>query len=948
MRMNKINIFWRLLLFLGLTSFCFNSIAQTATISGNVKDASTNDPLIGVNIVVRGKVIGTTTDLNGDFKLQTNSVPLPFTLVFSSVGYDPKEVEVNQENQTIEITLDEKAILADEVVVSASRVEENILESPVTVEKMDILAIQNAPSDDYFKAIGNLKGVDVGTSSINFQVYNARGYNSTSNTRFVQLIDGMDSQAPALNFPVSNLNGPSQLDIESIEFLPGAASALYGPNAFNGILLMNSKNPFEYQGLSAYTKVGLNHIGAETSEGEPDGAQPLYEVSLRYAKAFNNKFAFKVNFSYSGAEDWYGTDDTDLKPERQGALLNNPGADKVHYYGDIASISLPLVGFQLPGNHPLAQYYSLIPNQVVSRTPYPEPPLVDYDAKNIKFNAALHYRINDDLELSYLGSYGGGTTVYLGAQRYSLSNFGIQQHKVELKGSNFFVRGYTTIEDSGDSYIVDGVAAGINSSWKSNGDWFGEYTLAYLGALAQRYPNPADAANATAEERTAFHDAARAFADQGRLLPGTSEFDQARERIKDILIPNGGKFNDQTRFYHVEGQYNFSDMIDFMDLQVGASYRLFDLRSNGTIFADTTGNDITIQEYGLYAQATKRLLDDKLKLTGSLRYDKNENFDGQINPRISAVLKVADQHNFRLSYQTGFRLPSTQEQHISLDVGTARLLGGLPQYAEANNIYQYAYTRNSVENYVQQVTNQGTLAAALSPQNLALLNPVQDGGYAPVKPEQVKSIEVGYKSLIGKNLMVDAVYYYNLYSDFTVQVAIVKAAGDISVNPINAQSLLVATSANTYQVYTNLTEDLAAHGAAIGIDYLFNKGYTAGLNYNWNKQIDELGDEFVNGFNTPEHKLNLSVSNRKVTDRLGFSVSYRWQSDFRWEFSFAEGDVPSYSTVDAQVSYRLKELKSVVKLGGSNLLNNRYVQNIGGPTIGAIYYLSLTFDQFMN
>jgi iron complex outermembrane recepter protein len=240
--MNKIYKKFRLLvLAFSLLFFANEAWAQTR-ISGTVVDKDTNVPLIGTNIIVKGKVIGTTTDLSGNFDLRVSSPP-PFTLEVSMIGYERQEIQITEsEIKGLKIALKEQILLGQEVVVSASRVEESILQSPVTIEKMDILAIQQTASDNYYKSIGNLKGVDVTSSSINFQIINARGFNSTGNTRFVQLTDGMDTQAPALNFPIGNLNGPSELDVESLEFLPGAASALYGPNAFNGVLLVNSKS----------------------------------------------------------------------------------------------------------------------------------------------------------------------------------------------------------------------------------------------------------------------------------------------------------------------------------------------------------------------------------------------------------------------------------------------------------------------------------------------------------------------------------------------------------------------------------------------------------------------------------------------------------------------------------------------------------------------------------
>jgi hypothetical protein len=206
------------IVFLLSTAFAY---AQT-NVSGKVTDAANQEPLAGVNIVVKGRVVGTITDANGNFSLKINEAP-PITLVISFVGYRSFEVSVtNATTSGLDIKLEEQTILGQEIVVSASRVEESILESPVSIEKMDILQVQNTPADNYYKGLANLKGIDVTTSSINFQILNARGFGSTGNTRFVQLTDGMDTQAPALNFPIGNLNGPSELDVESVEMLPGA------------------------------------------------------------------------------------------------------------------------------------------------------------------------------------------------------------------------------------------------------------------------------------------------------------------------------------------------------------------------------------------------------------------------------------------------------------------------------------------------------------------------------------------------------------------------------------------------------------------------------------------------------------------------------------------------------------------------------------------------------
>jgi len=974
------------LLFCLSIGIIWQSNAQNTRITGKIIDDETKVPLIGVNVVIKGKVLGTTTDFDGNFDFSV-SLATPITLQFSMVGYQTQEytIDENNSNTDIKISLKEELLMGQEVVVSASRVEESILQSPVSIEKMDVLAIQQTPADNYYKSIGYLKGVDVTQSSINFQIVNARGFNSTGNTRFVQLTDGMDTQAPALNFPIGNLNGPSELDVESVEMIPGAASALYGPNAFNGILLVNSKSPFEYQGLSAFAKVGMNHFGANTEAGAPDTPQPMYEASVRYAKSlFNDRFAFKVNGSFMQALDWYATDyTTDREAGRQGNLSFNPGSDYPNTMGDEASISAAFLanaiqtafsadgtqndnstfaslrtlysGIMFQGTAPkdnqnFTDYLAFAPNQVVSRTPWEEHQLIDYNAKNYKLNASAHYRITDNIEGIYQWNYGSGTSIYTGAQRYSLSNFSIQQHKLELKSTDWFIRGYGTFENSGDSYITEFLGNQVNEAFSSNNTWFATYTANYLKYISRDY-TPAELATLQANDPNAYinlqekaFNAARNAADRSRFEPGSDAFQAAKERsLESGTVPNGPNFADLTKMYHAEAQYDLTNKIDFASIQIGGSFRLFDLNSNGTIFPDTVGNDISIAEFGAYVQASKKVLDDKLKITGSARVDKNENFDAVFSPRISGVFEVADNNNIRASFQTGFRNPTTQGQHINLNIISSRLLGGLPEYAATYGIGSdpNIFTLESVNSMINNLYATGNFDESLL-DNENTLN------YQSVQPEQVQSFEVGYKSLINKKLMIDAVYYYNQYNNFITQQRVRKAQTNPDGSP-NLGSLLQGNADNTFQIYTNASQQITSQGAAIGVDYAIGNGYTVGSNYNWNVLNTENaeGQSFVFGFNTPEHKVNVKFGNRKLTDKIGFNVAYRWQSEFFWESSFGDGVIPAFGTLDAQVSYKLP-FKTMLKVGGTNLTNDYYIQSFGAPNVGAIYYVSLTFDQLMN
>jgi len=607
-----------------------------------------------------------------------------------------------------------------------------------------------------------------------------------------------------------------------------------------------------------------------------------------------------------------------------------------------------------------------LPSHVVSVSPYEEVDLIDYGAENTKANVGLYYRLNDNLELSYLFNGGWGTSIYTGAQRYSLSNFSIMQHRLQLRADNFFIRAYTTRENSGDSYITEFLAKRMYDI-SSGGDvstWLANYGIAYIAALNGAGLMPGDINNLSPEERTQIqlgaHNFARDFSENAfTLTPGTPEFEETRERAQQGVVPFGPRFNDRSNLYHIEGQYDFKNEIDWANIQVGGNFRVFDLNSNGTIFDDEGG--LTIREYGAYLQASKKVLADKLKITGSLRYDKNENFDGQFSPRISGVFNVGGNNFIRASYQTGFRIPTTQGQFIDLNIITARLLGGLPAIYEKYEVETNTYTRESVAEFSQAVFDGGATPQAIL-QNISMLRPFE---YDPVEPERVQTFEIGYKGLIGNKLLIDVAYYHNSYTDFITQVQFRKAPIDLLNPPTSDPAVIAAAGAsllngsaltvesdgtitgNTAQIYTNYDQQISSQGAVVGVTYNLPRSFTLSGNYSWNV----LNDEIVGGlseFNTPEHKYNISLSNRKLTDLIGFNLTYRWQTDFIWESSFAQGPVPAYGTLDAQVSFKLDNLKSVVKLGGSNLLNQYYIQSLGGPRIGAIYYISLTFDELMN
>ncbi len=909
------------------------TVAQT-TISGKVLD-DYDEPVPGVSISVKGTSDGTISDFDGNFSITTNA-EYPMTLESKSIGYDNVTTVVNSGTTEVTIVMAEITFL-DELVIAASRAPERIFESPVSIERLGIGDIKESTSADFYATIGNLKGVDINENSLALKTINTRGFATMTNTRFVQLVDGMDNTAPALNFPLANLLGLSQLDLLNVELLPGASSALYGANAFNGILTMNSKNPFDYEGISGYFKGGI------TSQ-EAAGDNEFYDYGVRIAKAFSDRIAAKANITYLRGMDWLAADTRDLN--NPGFTRANPGYDGLNMYGDEVSQSLKgdLLA-SVVGTPFLSQaQFDALQDVDVSRTGYAEEDVNDNRVESLKFDGSVYIRPwANDFEISYTAKVGRGKVVTQDANRVKLNNFGLQQHKVEIKNDNFFIRGYLTAEKAGDSYNVGFTGINLNRQWKSDPQWFTEYTQNFLGALG------------AGQGEEAAHAFARGVADTGRLEPGTPEFDQALNRvISDQDIATGSKFVDESKFRHADANYNFSHLTgDFADIQIGGSFREYELNSEGTLFTDGDGS-ITYYEYGLYTQLQKKLMDERLKITASIRYDESELFDGSVTPRVSVgyTLGSDKNQNIRASFQTGFRNPATQDLFIGLDVTRAVLVGSSPTNLDEvvttrpvnatggtvditpRMAYENAYTASSVEAFAT--------AAALGVVDPTIL---EESTSEIVQPERVTSFEVGYRGNFNNTWVVDASVYYNQYRDFisneTIIAPLYGSVADFSAAAAIGTEDFVALLAST-----NADVDISSYGLGLGISTVLFDDYDFGVNYVYAQQDfdEDENPDFNTNFNTPEHKVKVSFGNANVFENFGFNVNARWSSEYFWEADFGDGDIPSYTVLDAQLNYRIPALKTKLKIGGTNLLGEEYIPAIGTGFIGSQYYVGLIIN----
>lgn len=924
-------IFW-VFLFVGMASH----LSAQVTLKGSIIDANNGDPLIGASILVKNTTTGTVTDIDGNFSLQVDG--LPTILQFSYIGYSDIEREVNSTDEDLTIKLGDDAVTTAVVEVKGRRISEKQQQSALTVEALDAIAIKETASSDFYDGLGNLKDVDLTSASLGFKIINTRGFNSTNPVRSLQIIDGVDNQSPGLNFSLGNFLGASDLDVNRVNLVVGASSAFYGPNAFNGVIAMETKDPFLQKGLSAEVKAGNRN---------------LIRAGFRYADAYKNKdghdwFAFKINAYGFRADDWEA-DNTDPVFGTPLGRDNPGGYDAVNVYGDEENRR-----FNFPFSRETPGLES------IRRQGYAEADLVDYNSENLKVGAALHFRLNpsktlESTELLVASNYSTGTTVYQGDNRFSLKDIQFFQHRLELrKRDNFFLRAYVTHEDAGNSYDPYFTAIEMLNLSKSDNEWRTDYRNYWTNLISplirglDGYPDDSCfpiscsitqlndairdfvASPAVQELLPSYHEMAREFA-QGRndfgqnpyYEVGTDRFQMAFDSITGNLVNNGGtKFFDRSALYHIHGEKQLKNVWQpnadsRLDLTVGGNYRLFTPNSKGTILLDTAGRNIDTWEFGLYSGGTLNL-NNKYRISASLRADKNQNFDLLFSPAASFVYTPSERTTLRASFSSAIRNPTLNDQYLFYNVGRAILLGNI------DGVNGLA----TVESVIELANGTGEL---------------QFFDVPAIQPEKVRTFEVGARTTIGESVYLDATYYFSRYRDF------IGFNIGVDVDELNG----IISRAQAYRVSANARDIVTTQGFSIGGNYYFGKYFTFNGNYSWNVLNTATDDPIIPAFNTPEHKYNFGLSGRNVpigflgpnVREFGFNVTYKWVDSFIFEGSPQfTGIIDSYGLLDAQINTEIKSLNTTLKIGASNVLDNQVFQVYGGPRIGRLAYVSLTYN----
>ncbi|MBL7963989.1 MAG: TonB-dependent receptor [Flavobacteriales bacterium] len=944
----------------------FAASAQQYRLRGTITDAGTGETLIGASVVLKGTTTGSQTDVNGRFELLVSELP-PYTLVISFVGYTPLEVQVKSLDQELKFKLSADQVLLDAAEVVGQRISEKQKQAPLTVETMDLIAIRNAPTGDFYQNLGNLKGVDMVVASFGFKVINTRGFNSTSPVRSLQLIDGVDNQSPGLNFSLGNFLGASDLDVMRVDVIAGASTAYFGPGAFNGVINMTTKSPWQFPGLSVSGKVGERNM----VEGAVRWAQVLKGRDGR------ERWAYKLNLFALRALDWPvdNYDPTVNSPTG----IGNPGRfDAVNIYGD-ENVA--------PNNN--------FTRSTIERRDYPglgtflrngyrESELVDYDMYNLKAGGSLHYKLTDSVEVVAASNFSTGSTVYQGDNRYRLQDVRFFQHRLEVhQGDKWSLRGYVTHEDAGNTYDIFTTAVRMQEASGSTGDWNVRYSNVWFNWIRPQvnalpgYITVQQAINLgwsgdqwaqwqdqfIADNNATFSTFHQQVMDSVNrtdasfidpfFAPGTDRFDSLFASVTSRLFTEGGsRFFDRSALAHAMGHYRFKPLVEQapdLEMIVGGNFRQFLPNSAGTIFKDTGDVVIRNSEFGGFLGVEKPFLERRLKATATVRVDKNQNFDPLVSPAASLVYTPRQDRTFRVSMSSAIRNPTLADQYLYYNVGRAILLGNVNGDFEEGRDSLF-----TIESFIEYRN---------SPSLISGLSKLEYFNVDAIRPERAQTIELGYRGTHWDKFYLDLTYYHSWYQDFIGYIIGLYGRFDQSNGfPIGG--------IQAFRLAANASEQVRTQGFNLGLNY-YRHRTTYNFNYSWNELLAGKDDPIIPAFNTPTNKFNVGVNahDRKIpfTQRrhLGFGANYKFIQSFTFEGSPQfTGSIPTYDMVDAQVSVAFPAQHLTVKLGASNLFglaplfdrnvpdeerlervfDNRVMMVFGGPRVGRLAYLQLVYE----
>ena len=912
----------------------FSSAYTQTQISGSVNDADNMVGIPGVNVIIDGTNLGTVTDFDGNFSLNT-SQDLPLTIVISYVGYSSERVEVTSANQDINVMLSAGQNL-EEVVISASRRTQKSLDAPASISIINSREIAVSPATgEPFKLLENTPGIYLQQQGANTMNLEGRSGSSNFSSELVLLKDNRLLTTPQSGTVFSSQLGISNLDLERVEVVRGPAGAVYGTGAVSGVVHFITKSPIDSPGQTISIWGGeMNTLGSE----------------IRLAKSNEDKtFGYKFNFRANTGDDF------DF-PSNAEEFFNARGYEVYDYVYE------PIIRDQVVTSD---QGKILLGPEDID--PDGDGNLFRNTYDNYSFDTAFEWRPNDVTSYRLEGGVSeGGNLVF--------QNLGVVQNQ----GNKYYAQGSVR---SGDLFLQAGYES-VSSKDDNNPSWnYFTGARAYTDRTATDFQLQYnfDMPGLLNSEWTLGGDARLLTQDTGHTLHGRNEFNDDYNIYGGYLV---GDLNLSEKLkLSLAGRYDDTNVLDDGTFSTMAAlvYKVNEKNSFRLTYNNTYRPVSSIEYYTdfpisvileggvdawLYGQSgihqyESGIMDLILDVL-DVPVDIPLNSPGfplslvyqlaapDVLPALSALAPTLTPFFSQYAGPDGFA-----GNFVGVDLGgnpMSESLVSAPAEPQQMRVLEFGYKgfigeklRVSVDVYNQEVSNftnfgqVGRVFTLLNYEEIATsLAAGVTADLAPIAGPLAPTIG-GYFGLGGQGI-IDAALDLDpdAFNALGVEESSLMPQGDgISHIPIG---------------YRFFPESRDHWGVDVAFDYYANESFNVFLNGSWVSQnewiVGESNDDGVSNdsfLEKPTLMWNVGFNYYPVGKKLNMSGRFHHKDSFYSDNLFAQGNTDEQNYFDLNIGYQLTS-NLRLDLTGQNIFNNEYKVYPMAPVITRRLLAKITFD----
>lgn len=878
-----------------------SSIATFAQgiLSGRITGPN-GQPIPGASITVRSsestKQIGSFSDSRGRYSIK-GLTSKSYSVTVSCVGYQKnvkENLSMNNGNATHDVQLAETSIDMDVTVVTASRVQQKASEAPASVSVIEPRTIREAPKSTPVEHIRGLAGIDYSQTGIAQQSVSVRGFNNVFTGSLLTLTDYRPAGVPSLRVNVGYFVPSSNEDIERIELVRGPASALYGPNATQGVLNIITRSPFASKGTTVFLAGGM---------------QNLMNVGLRHAGTVNDDIGYKISGQYFSANDWAYVDPEEQKA-RSAALKPGVLADTLK----IGNRQNTHERFNVDAG----LYYNLGENTM------------------LQLNTGVSQAVNT-IEMTGLGAANGKDWryTYLNAQLTSNDLFAQVFYNMSDAGNTYFLRTGNPIVDRSTL-----LGARLQDAYKVNDN----IRLTYGADFFSTNPVTDSTINGVNEENDAYTEIGgylQADAKFGDKFSALAALRADRHSVIDELVLSPRL----ALMYKLDDNSSVRATFNTAFSNPGTNDLFLDLLSVKDAFGFSAANPA--YAVGVYGAAAGRNGYTFNRSNGVL------NYVSQFAPSKDIWLSTGNVANMWQAVTAIITanpaLAALKPLLTSLIPAPTTIKGSLASLNPTNRTFiPFQDNDHKVDKLRQSSTQtielgyQGKLADNLK-FSLDVYQSTVTDFVSPLKvvtPNvfmNVADVTAYLKPILKGALMQSGMP--EAQADATAaQVCGAYASvpiGTVSPNetPHKGDILL------SYQNYGEITY----MGSDAAFTYELSPSFTISGSASYvNKNVfygEDLGEGNTStdtiALNAPKYKSSLGIMHRNADLGLNIGVQWRWVDTFRMNSGVYVGDVNAYHMLDVTAQYSIPGVEGLsLNLNATNLLDNKVQQFIGAAAIG--------------